>query len=244
MRMLKLCIGFVLVGSVISVLGYRFNLARRATLLANELPAASAAVKSDQTLSAINVSSDSVTTDRYSLEASQSKFIAHAHRGGLLWFKGHDHLIAVREFTGEARLDPNSLANSALQIRAKTASMEETSSVFTDAQKKIINKELHDIVFLPDQYPEIVFKSTSVSGKVEGNNQYDLKIVGDLTLNGVTRQIKIPTKVTVSGNNLRAQGEFGIDRGDFKVKATSAVHGLIRVRDHVDFTFDIVGRKQ
>jgi polyisoprenoid-binding protein YceI len=244
MRILKLCIGFVLVGSVISVLGYRFNHARHATVLANDHPEFAMIAKVDQTVSAMNVSSDSVTAESYSLEASRSKFIAHAHRGGLLWFKGHDHLIAIRDFTGEARLDPNLLANSSLQIRAKTATMEETSSDFTDAQKKIINKELHDIVFLPDQYPEIIFKSTSVSGKVEGNNQYDLKIVGDLTLNGVTRQIKIPTKVIVSGNDLRAQGEFGIDRGDFKVKATSAMHGLIRVRDHVDFTFDIVGRKQ
>jgi polyisoprenoid-binding protein YceI len=244
MRILKLCIGFVLVGSVISVLGYRFNHARRATVLANEHPESAMIAKVDKTVSAMNVSSDGVTTESYRLEASQSKFIAHAHRGGLLWFKGHDHLIAVRDFTGEARLDPNLLANSSLHIRAKTATMEETSSAFTDAQKKIINKELHDIVFLPDQYPEIIFKSTSVSGKREGNNQYDLKIVGDLTLNGVTRQIKIPTKVTVSGNDLRAQGEFGIDRGDFKVKATSAMHGLIRVRDHVDFTFDIVSHKQ
>ena len=184
------------------------------------------------------------TTESYRLEAFQSKFIAHAHRGGLLWFKGHDHLIGVREFTGEARLDPNLIAHSSLQITAKTASMAETSSDFTDAQKKIIDKELHDIVFLPDQHPEINFKSTSVSGEATGNNQYELKIVGDLTLNGVTRQIKIPTKVIVSGNDLRAQGEFGIDRGDFKVKATSAMHGLIRVREHVDFTFDIVGRKQ
>jgi polyisoprenoid-binding protein YceI len=244
MRILKLGIGFVLVGSVISILGYRVNHSRHVTLLANELPEATAVAKTVKAVSATNVSSDSVTTESYSLEAPQSKFIAHAHRGGLLWFKGHDHLIGVREFTGEARLDPNLLANSSLQIRAKTASMEETSSAFTDVQKKIINKELHDIVFLPDQYPEIIFKSTNVSGKLEGNNQYDLKIVGDLTLNGVTRQIKIPTKVIVSGNNLRAQGEFGIDRGDFKVKATSAMHGLIRVRDHVDFTFNIVGRKQ
>ena len=79
--------------------------------------------------------------------------------------------------------------------------MEETSSVFTDAQKKIINKELREIVLLPDQYPQIVFKSTSVSGKAAGANQYDLKINGDLTLHGVTRQITIPTKVTVMGND-------------------------------------------
>jgi len=70
-----------------------------------------------------------------------------------------------------------------------------------------------------------------------------LKIAGNLTLHGVTRPITIPAKVTVSGNDLRAQGEFSIDRGDFTVKATSALHGLVRVRDKVTFEFDIVGHR-
>jgi len=242
MRVLKLLIGFMLVAVIVSALGYRFNYAKRARLPENGFSVSSVVAKSDRMFKK-GSTADSLVTDRFRLEASQSKFIAQAHRGGLLWFKGHDHLIAVREFTGEVGLDPNLIANSSLQITAKTASMEETSSVFTDAQKKIINKELRDIVFLPDQYPDITFKSTSVSGQAEGNNLYDLKIVGDLTLNGLTRQIKIPTKVTVSGNELRAQGEFSIDRSNYKVKATSALHGLIRVRDRVDFSFDIVGRK-
>jgi len=103
---------------------------------------------------------------------------------------------------------------------------------------------LREIVLQPDQYPEIVFRSTHVTGKTTGSNQYDLKVTGDLTLHGVTRQITIPTKVTVMGNDLRAQGEFSINRGDFKVKATSAVHGLVRIRDKVKFTFDIVGHQQ
>ena len=178
---------------------------------------------------------------RYRLDSSQSKFVAHALRGGLLWFKGHDHLVAVREFTGEAQMTPDTITPASLEITAKTASMEETSSVFTEPQKKIINKELREIVLLPDQYPDIVFRSTNVNGKTIGSGQYDLKIIGDLTLHGVTRQITIPTKVTVTGNDLRAQGEFSVNRSDFKVKATSAAHGLVRVRNEIKFTFDIVG---
>lgn len=185
-----------------------------------------------------------VATQRYRLDASQSRFTAHALAGGLLWFKGHEHLVAVREFTGEVQMNPDSIAASSLEITAKAGSMEETSGVFTEAQKKIINKELREIVLLPDQYPDIIFKSTNVTGKATGSNQYNLKIVGDLTLHGVTRSITIPTKVTVTGNDLRAQGEFSISRDDFKVKATSAFHGLVRVRDRLKFTFDIVGHQQ
>jgi len=179
-------------------------------------------------------------TQRYRLDAAQSKFIAHALPGGLLWFKGHEHLVAVREFTGEAQMTPDTLTPASLEITAKTASMEETSSVFTEPQKKIINKELREIVLLPAQYPDIVFRSTNVNGKAISSGQYDLKITGDLTLHGVTRQIAIPTKVTVIGNDLRAQGEFSVNRDDFKVKATSAAHGLVRVKNKIKFTFDIV----
>lgn len=181
-------------------------------------------------------------SSRYQLDASASKFMAHASRSGFLWFKGHGHHIAVREFAGEAVLDPDSLANSSLIITAKSASMEETSDVFTAAQKQIINKELRDIVLLPDQYPEITFKSTQVTGTSTAPGQYDLKINGNLTLLGVTRPITIPTKVSVTGNQMRAQGEFSISRGDFKVKATSAFHGMVRVADRIHFEFDIVGR--
>jgi polyisoprenoid-binding protein YceI len=133
------------------------------------------------------------------------------------------------------------LAASSLQLIVKTDSMAETSDAFTEPQKQIINKELREIVLEPAKYPEIVFRSSSVSGKSLGAGQYDLKIAGALTLHGVTRPIVIPAKVTVSGSDLRAVGEFSIDRSNFNVKATSAFHGMVRVRKKVKFTFDIVG---
>jgi polyisoprenoid-binding protein YceI len=180
---------------------------------------------------------------RYRLDASQSKFIAHALRGGLFWFKGHEHLVAAREFSGEVVLSPGTITPASLLLTVKTDSMVETSDAFTEAQKQIINGELREIVLEPAKYPEIVFRSTEVKGKVTSADQYDVKIAGDLTLHGTTRRIEIPVKVTVTGNDLRAVGEFSIDRSDFNVKATSAFHGLVRVRDKVKFTFDIVGHR-
>jgi len=182
-------------------------------------------------------------TNRFTLNSAQSKFIAHALRGGLLWFKGHEHLVAAREFTGEAQITPETITHASLQLVVKADSMAETSDAFTEPQKQIINKELREIVLETGKYPEIVFKSTEVKGKLLAAGQYDLKIGGDLTLHGVTRQIVIPARVTVTGDNLRAVGEFSIDRSDFNVKATSAFHGMVRVRKKVKFTFDIVGHR-
>ena len=182
-------------------------------------------------------------TTRYRLEATQSKFIAHAHRGGLFWFKGHDHLVAARDFSGEAEITADTIDPASLLLDVKSESMAETNTVFTDQQKQIIDKELREIVLLPGQYPDITFKSTEVKGKAVSGNEYDLRIGGDLTLLGVTRHIEIPTHVSINGNELHARGEFSINRSDFKVKATSAFHGLVSVRDKIDFNFDIVAHQ-
>jgi polyisoprenoid-binding protein YceI len=183
-------------------------------------------------------------TRSYVLDSSQSKFVARAFAGGLLWFKGKDHLVAVREFTGEAQITPGAITPASLEITAKAASMVETRDVFTEQEKQIINKELREIVLEPEKHPDIVFKSTHVTGKSLGADRYELKIDGNLTLHGVTRRITIPTEVTLTGNDMRARGEFSIDRDDFGVKATSAFHGMVRVRNKIQFTFDIVGHQR
>ena len=170
--------------------------------------------------------------------------MAHASRSGLFWFKGHGHHLAASEFTGEVQLTPDTITPASLHLVVKAASLHETGADFTEPQKQIINKELKEIVFHPDQYPDIVFQSTNVTAtKQSAAGSYEVKIDGDLTLHGVTKRISIPATVTVDGDKLRAVGKFSIDRNDYNVKATSAFHGLVRVDNDVHFEFDIVGRR-
>jgi len=183
-------------------------------------------------------------TVTYTLDASQSKFMAHASRSGLFWFKGHGHHLAASEFTGEVQLTPDTITPASLHLVVKAASLHETGADFTEPQKQIINKELKEIVFHPDQYPDIVFQSTNVTAtKQAAAGSYEVKIDGDLTLHGVTKRISIPATVTLDGDKLRAVGKFSIDRNDYNVKATSAFHGLVRVDNDVHFEFDIVGHR-
>ena len=182
-------------------------------------------------------------TVTYNLDASQSKFMAHASRSGLLWFKGKSHHLAANDFTGQVELTPDTITPASLRLVVKAASLHETGAEFTEPQKQIINKELKEIVLHPDQYPDITLQSTNVTAKPSGAGRYEVKIDGNLTLHGVTKRVTIPAVVTLNGDNLRAVGEFSIDRDDFKVKATSAFHGLVRVDDDVKFEFDIIGRR-
>jgi polyisoprenoid-binding protein YceI len=181
------------------------------------------------------------TALRFEIDSERSKFMVKAHRGGLAWFKGHDHLIAIRSFSGHAELIPNELNPASLRMTVDAASLEETSDVFTPQQKGIINKELKEIVLETAKYPDITFRSTEVKGSLK-NGAFEIKIGGDMTLHGVTRRMVIPAVVTVEGGALHAKGEFSLDRSDFNVKATSAFHGLVRIKNKLTFTFDIVGR--
>ncbi|MET0752956.1 MAG: YceI family protein [Pyrinomonadaceae bacterium] len=178
----------------------------------------------------------------YKIDSSQSKFMVHASRGGLAWFKGHSHEIAVRDFSGDAELAMDLSNPASLEMSIRADSLEETSDVFTAGQKQIINKELDEIVLEAEKYPEIKFRSTDVKGAINGS-QFDVQIGGDMTLHGVTKRVVIPARVSVSGDTLRAQGEFSINRKDFKVEATNAFHGLVRIKHKLKFTFDIVGHR-
>lgn len=192
--------------------------------------------------SAVGASAGQSAAVVYRLDAARSKFIIRAFAGGVLWFKGHDHFVAARDFNGEARLTPGSVSPASLTLDVRAASLAETRDVFTEQQKKIINGELRDIVLEPDKYPAITFKSTDVSADARGGI-FHVKLGGDLTLRGVTRRVTIPAEVTLEGQDLHARGEFDIKRSDFKVPATSAFHGTVRIRDTMKISFDIVARQ-
>jgi len=184
----------------------------------------------------------SLETVRYQIDAGQSKFMVKAQRGGLAWFKGHSHLIAVRDFSGEADLSLNVVNPASLQMTIRADSLEETSDEFTPEQKKIIDKELDEIVLESAKYPEITFKSTDVKGKF-ANGAFQAEIGGEMTLHGVTRRVVIPASVTVGADGFRAVGEFELDRKKFNVNATNAFHGFVRIKHELHFTFDIVARR-
>lgn len=180
---------------------------------------------------------------RYRIDPKRSDLMVRAYPGGVLGFKGHDHFVRPGEFSGEVELTPGAIAPASLQLTIRAASMSETRPIFKPNEKQTINNELRDIVFEPAKYPEIVFKSTDVTGTLNKAGHYEAKIGGDLTLHGATRHIVIPADVEIEGNNLRARGDVEFNRSDYNVKATEALGGKITVRDKLKLTFDIVALK-
>jgi polyisoprenoid-binding protein YceI len=185
-----------------------------------------------------------ISAARYKLDPAQSRFMIDANSTGLLWFLGHNHHIAAKDFTGEVDVLTGTLESASLQMTVKTGSLEETGADFTAQQKQIITSSMQKEVLETEKFPEAVFKSTKVTAKKLNENQFEAKLEGDLTLHGVTRHIIIPAKVMVENDTLRATGKFEFDRDDFNIKTHSIKGGTIRVDDDMKLAFEIVARKQ
>ena len=79
---------------------------------------------------------------------------------------------------------------------------------------------------------------------IRKNGKESVKLLGKLTLHGVTRSQPIHARLAINGDMLHAFGEFTIRQSDYNIKPVSAIGGGLKVKDELKFSFDIVGRKQ
>ena len=182
---------------------------------------------------------DAVAGGQYKVNPAESKFAAHVGVGGLLAAAGHPHTIAIREFEGELKADPEKLAPASLRIVIKAASLGEAGKEFDDKERQKVNVSVHDEALETSKYPDIVFKGSVPSVKQVGEGRYEATMKGDLTLHGVTRPLSFPVSVRRSGRSLRAAGEFTILHGDYNIKRLSAGAGMIKAKEEIVISFDI-----
>ena len=184
-----------------------------------------------------------LTAVRYAIDGRISRFTVRAFASGMLSAFGHSPTIAIRDFAGEAQFNPDRLESASLHVTVKAGSLTVTDDI-SDKDRREIEREMQDGVLESVKYPEIVYDCSRVSVNNPGNGQYSITLQGNLSLRGVTRGLTIPARVAVTGDMLRAFGEFSLRQSDYNIKPVSAIGGGLKVKDEVKFSFDIVARKQ
>jgi polyisoprenoid-binding protein YceI len=121
------------------------------TNFSRSLPAADAKL-TDKTSRLATMSSPSAV-ENYRINAGRSRFMARVGSGGILWFLGHVHHIAMRDFTGVAQIMPGTITPASLQLTIKAQSLEETGPKFTEQQKQTINNTMRKQVLEVEEYP-------------------------------------------------------------------------------------------
>lgn len=176
---------------------------------------------------------------RYKIDASRSRFIVRAFAGGFLSALAHDHTISISEFDGETDFTYGTVEPASLEITIKAGSLAVTDKI-SDKDRLKIESTMRDEVLEVSKYPEIRFKSNSVSATKTGDAQYQARITGEITLHGVSRQLTIPAQLEFGDKVLHAKGTFALKQSSFGIKPVSVAGGTIKVKDELRFTFDIV----
>ena len=124
-----------------------------------------------------------------------------------------------KDFTGAIHYDAKDVTRSAVEFKAKVESI--------DTGVEARDKHLRTADFFEvEKYPEMTFKSTSVSRKGKG-----YILTGNLTLKGVTKQVSLPFTITGAIKDARGNTRMGIaaqttiDRRDYGITWGQALPG-------------------
>ncbi len=127
------------------------------------------------------------------------------------------HELTFSDFSGAVRLDGENFAG--VEVKVGVA------SVATDSEKLVEHLKTEDF-FAVGQYPDATFTSTSVTAGGEGGTTHT--VTGNLTLRGVTKEIRFPATVAVRGEAVEAKAEFSIVRADFGIVYPGKPDNLIQ----------------
>ena len=180
---------------------------------------------------------------RYTIDKRASKFTVQAFAEGMLSFLGHSPTFAARDYEGVIECDPETGEGISLRLNVKAASLELLDDL-SSGDRRRIRETMHDEVLESENYPEIVYDcpASDMTVKRTGDGKFDVTLNGNLTLHGVTNRHPITGKVIASPTTLRTFGEFRIAQTKFNIELVSVAGGILKVKDELKCTFDIVAR--
>ena len=178
----------------------------------------------------------------YKLVPEESTFTVQAFAEGLFSAFGHDPVIAVRRFDGAAEFMPGTFEKAALHLAIDASSLVVANEVKEKDRLEIENTMRRDVLDVQN-YPEIKFDSTNVALSRLGPNRYRARLIGALTLHGVTQKnVWITAEVTVSAEVLRAKGEYQLRQTDYKINPVSVAGGTLKIKNELKCVFDICAK--
>lgn len=180
---------------------------------------------------------------RYSIDATASRFTVQAFAGGIGAMMAHNPKFAIRAFDGQAEFAPDSLSDPSLRVTVTPSSLELLDDLSAKDRADILRVAFEETLET-DRFPEIAFESTQIAPANIAPNLYRAVITGNLTLHGETNTQSITAQLMIAGDTLRANGEFTLKQTAYGIKLVSVAGGVIKVKDDVKVTFDIVARKQ
>ena len=140
------------------------------------------------------------------------------------------------KIAGAAQLDDQDVTKSTVEVTIDASSVD---TRVADRDKDLRSERFFDVA----NYPTLTFKSKKVEQVAEGK----LKVTGDLTIRGVSKEVVLevegptaPIKDPWGNQRTGVTGSTKINRQDFGVKWNAKLdNGGVVVGDEVTITFDV-----
>jgi polyisoprenoid-binding protein YceI len=180
---------------------------------------------------------------RYRFDPGHSRFTVQAFASGLLSFLGHSPTFAVRNFDGELRWQPEMSEGTGLEVTVRADSLELIDNVRPADREEIEGRMRREVLDVA-AYPEIRFQATEIATATLAANRYRLRIVGLLSLHGVTNRETVDAELLLHDDGIRLGGEHPLRLSDYRIRPVAALGGAIRLRDQLRVSFDIVAWRE
>ncbi len=168
--------------------------------------------------------------------APTSRFEVQTGKAGLFGFAGHEHLIRARSASGRIVYRPNNPADSRVEIVVAAESLEVLTPPDT-AEVRKVTEAMRTEILRVDRYPVIRFASTTVTPTSDG-----LRVQGQLTLVGATRDVAADLRLDIAADTLRATGRFSLKQTAFGITPyRGGPGGTVRVANDVTIELAAVG---
>lgn len=186
----------------------------------------------------------------YRIVAGESWLRVLVFRGGLLRGLGHNHVVSSTGFDGIVTVtEPFHDSDVSIELPlatltvddpgARTAEGDQFPGTVPDediaaTRKNMLSPRLLDAA----RFPVIALRSTSIAGELD-----DLSISFDVEILGTVRTLTVPAHAEISGDTLRANGEFDVTHAALGLRPFTAALGALRVRNGLVLRYSIVARR-
>jgi polyisoprenoid-binding protein YceI len=188
--------------------------------------------------------------ERYRIDADASEVLILIYRDGRMASLGHNHVVAVRQLTGEVVIAPD-LTHSSWQLDFPVDALSVDEPQLRAAQGEDFQTRVDDVAIAGTRdhmlstalldaarFPIIHLQSEQVRAEADGMRMETRIVVRDHTA-----QLDLPLALQRTPDELIASGEFDLTHAELGLTPYSVALGALRVAERMHVRYRLVARR-
>jgi hypothetical protein len=188
--------------------------------------------------------------ERYRIDAERSEVLVLVYRDGPMASLGHNHVVAVRQLSGEVVV-ASDLTHSRWQLEFPVDALSVDEPQLRAAQGEDFQTRLDDAAIAGTRqhmlgaalldathFPLIQLQSEQVNAGDDG-----LRLVTRIVVRDHAALVDVPVALQRSADELIASGEFDLTHGELGLTPYSVALGALRVADRIHVRYRLSARR-